>query len=59
MFRKDDPLYYRDKIDKLIRQAQRKGLEVIVTVKNDEGILKFEAINGYTAGIIFGRKKED
>lgn len=59
MFRKDDPLYYRDKINKLLAQAQREGLKIIVTVKNDEGILQFEATNGDTAGIIFGKKEED
>ena len=59
MFRKDDPLYYRDKINKLLAQAQREGLKIIVTTTSDEAKLQFKATNGDTAGIIFGGKKED
>lgn len=33
--RKDDPVYYKDKIKKLVQQARDNGLEVFMSKNND------------------------
>lgn len=49
--RKDDPVYYKDKIIKLIKQAKENGLKVRVT---DCGIgIKFIHDNGEIAAVHF------
>ena len=50
-FRKDDTMYYRDKITKLIHQAKQNGLKVVGgTIPNGIKIY-FEAPNGDIMGI--------
>ena len=50
-FRKDDPMYYRDKIGKLIIQAKKEGLKVVVGSIENGMKLYFEAPNGDIVGL--------
>lgn len=50
-FRKDDPLYYRDKLTKLLERATSNGLKVVVENIPNGMELCFEAPNGDIVGI--------
>ena len=50
-YRKDDPMYYRDKITELIKQAKSEGLKVVVGRIPNGVKLYFEAENGDIMGI--------
>jgi hypothetical protein len=53
MLRKDDPIYYRKKINDLIKQALKEGLEVNVKIEAPKRQVKvyFKASNGDIAGV--------
>ncbi len=50
-FRKDDPMYYRDKIKKILEQALEEGLKVEVKHLNNGAQLLFKADNGDVVGV--------
>lgn len=50
--RTDDPIYYRDKINGLIKQAFDNGLKIQTKIYNDKISLLFKADNGDTAEVI-------
>jgi len=50
-FRKDDPMYYRDKISNLIKQAIDEGLKVEVKHLDKGARLLFKADNGDIVGV--------
>ena len=53
MLRKDDPLYYKEKINNLLKQALDEGLKIEVGVLKDDGVkIYFKASNGDIAGVI-------
>lgn len=49
--RKDDPVYYKDKITKLIKQALKENLKVKVKVLENGVKIYFKADNGEIAGV--------
>jgi hypothetical protein len=49
--RKDDPIYYRDKLKKLIEQAKDEGLKVSGEHLDNGVRIYFKASNGDTAGV--------
>lgn len=53
MLQKNDPIYYRDKLNKLFDGAIKEGLEVEIEVDigNNTVNIYFKASNGDTAGI--------
>ena len=52
MLRKDDPLYYKQKIGELMTQALSEGLKVEVTILGNGAKIFFKASNGDVAGVI-------
>lgn len=52
MLRKDDPIYYKEKINNLMKQALDEGLKVEVQVLEDGVKVHFKASNGDIAGVI-------
>lgn len=54
--RKDDPVYYKVKLNALIRQAKEKGLQVACQNEENKIIITFKADNGDVASFIM---KED
>jgi len=50
-FRKDDPMYYRDKIKKILEQALKEGLKVELKYLNNGAQLLFKADNGDVVGV--------
>jgi hypothetical protein len=51
MLRKDDPVYYKVKLNNLINQALSEGLEVKGKVLSNGIQISFEADNGDIAGV--------
>lgn len=49
--RKDGPVYYKDKITKLIKQALKENLKVKVKVLENGVKIYFKADNGEIAGV--------
>lgn len=49
--RKDDPIYYRDKINDLLKQAMIEGLELAVNILDNGVEVCFIASNGDIASI--------
>lgn len=49
--RKDDPVYYKVKLNELIKQALNEGLSVQCQHTNDGVRISFVADNGDVAGI--------
>ena len=41
--RKDDPVYYKEKINKLIREAKENGLKVSINKMYENDYLTFES----------------
>lgn len=49
--RKDDPIYYRNKISGLLKQALEEGLKITAENLENGTRLYFEASNGDIAGV--------
>lgn len=54
--RKDDPIYYRNKIRDLIQQAFNEGLALDIHVDNESIGLVFKADNGDKARVNINKK---
>lgn len=50
-FRKDDPLYYTNKIKELLKQAKENNVKVTVPTGNNEIRIYFIGENGDTIGV--------
>lgn len=57
--RKDDPVYYKAEITKLIKQALENELEVIVKHNTDGISIYFKAENGECAAVVLSEKKDE
>ena len=55
--RKDDPIYYRNKINGLIREAFNNGLKIETKISIDKTIILFKADNGDIAEVALKIKK--
>lgn len=56
VFSKDDPLYYKDKINKLLKQAEENNINIMLTRIQLRPVLYFESkCNGDTVHVDLNR----
>ena len=55
--RKDDPVYYKVMLQRLLKQAKNNNLELSLGNRNDKSTLYFTADTGESAGVVLVEKQ--